>query len=161
MTRGRKPTPRSLRVLRGNPGKRPLPPRARTAPHVPTCPAELSDEAKKEWRRLTKELAAAGLLTRMDREALALLCAAYARWVEAEAAIRKYGLVIKSPSGFPMQSPYLAIANKALDQVRLLLAEFGMSPSSRTRVQVAPQKDEDDPLETLLRRRREMDARGA
>jgi len=161
MTRGRKPTPRSLRVLRGNPGKRPLPREPRTARAVPACPAELSDEAKKEWRRLTKELAAAGLVTRLDREALALLCAAYARWAEAEAAIRKYGLVIKSPSGFPMQSPYLAIANKALDQVRLLLAEFGMSPSSRTRVHMVPQKDEDDPLEALLRRRREREERPA
>jgi len=47
--------------------------------------------------------------------------------------------VIKSPSGFPIQSPYLAIANKAMDQMTKLLTEFGMSPSSRTCVAVAPQ----------------------
>ena len=95
------------------------------------------------------EQAAVGLLTRIDREALALCCQAWARWVEAEAGIAKHGLMVKSPNGFPMQSPYLAIANKAMEQVRSFLAEFGMSPSSRTRVRAEPVQSEPDPLELL------------
>jgi hypothetical protein len=43
------------------------------------------------------------------------------------------------------------VANKAMEQMRALLAEFGMSPSSRTRVHATPQVDEDDPMERLLR----------
>jgi P27 family predicted phage terminase small subunit len=58
--------------------------------------------------------------------------------VDAERNLARFGVVIKSPSGFPIQSPYLAIANKAMEQMARLLAEFGMSPSSRTRVSVAP-----------------------
>ena len=36
--------------------------------------------------------------------------------------------MVKSPNGFPMQSPYLAVANKSMEQMRGLLTEFGMSP---------------------------------
>ncbi|MEX2227480.1 MAG: phage terminase small subunit P27 family [Dehalococcoidia bacterium] len=111
---------------------------------IPTCPRELSKTAKREWRRIAPELAQLGLLARIDRAALALYCDAWARWCEAQQALQKYGVVVKSPNGFPMQSPYLAIANKALDQMRLLLGEFGMSPSSRTRVSAVPQVEEDE-----------------
>ena len=152
MNRGRKPTPTSLRVLRGNPGHRPLPenePPVRI--EIPRCPRELSPTAKKEWRRITPELARLGLLTRIDRAALAMYCDHYGRWLEAIAALQKYGVVIKSPSGFLMQSPYVAIANKAGEQVRLLLSEFGMSPSSRTRVHAVPAIPQDDPFEVWER----------
>jgi P27 family predicted phage terminase small subunit len=93
-----------------------------------------------------------GLLSKIDRAALALFCQAWARWVEAEEALKRYGVMVKSPNGFPMQSPYLAVANKAMEQMRALLAEFGMSPSSRTRVHATPQVDEEDELEQWLRR---------
>ena len=56
--RGRKPLPSNVVRLRGNPGKRRLndaePTRRRACP---TCPACLGDEARKEWKRLAKELA--------------------------------------------------------------------------------------------------------
>jgi P27 family predicted phage terminase small subunit len=156
MNRGRKPTPTSLRVLHGNPGHRPLPedePDVRVA--IPTCPRELSPTAKKEWRRIAPELARLGLLARIDRAALAMYCDHYGRWLEAIAALQRYGVVIKSPSGFLMQSPYVAIANKSGEQVRLLLSEFGMSPSSRTRVHAEPVIPKDDAFELWERRGRQ------
>jgi P27 family predicted phage terminase small subunit len=52
------------------------------------------------------------LLTNHDRGALASYCGAYALWAEATEAIQKYGVLIKAPSGFPVQSPYLSIANR-------------------------------------------------
>jgi P27 family predicted phage terminase small subunit len=91
-----------------------------------------------------------GLLCKIDRAALALFCQAWERWVEAEEALKKYGVMVKSPNNFPMQSPYLAIANKAMEQMRALLAEFGMSPSSRTRISVWESVDEDPEFEALL-----------
>ena len=120
---------------------------------IPRCPTHLSPEAKREWKRISVDLAGCGLLTRIDRGALALYCDAWGRWVEAQRALQTYGVMIKAPSGFPMQSPYLAIANKAFEQMRAMLGEFGMSPSSRTRVHAAAVVDEDDPLEQLMRRR--------
>ena len=134
-TRGAKPLPTKLKVLRGTLRKhRTNANEPRVHAEIPRCPTELSAVAKREWRRIAPELAALGLLASIDRTALALYCDAYARWVEAIRAVEEFGVVIKSHTGFPMQSPYLAIANKAGEQIRLLLAEFGMSPASRSRV---------------------------
>jgi 2-methylisocitrate lyase-like PEP mutase family enzyme len=44
-------------------------------------------------------------LTTLDRAALAANCGAYALWAEATEAIQKYGTMVKSPSGYPIQSP--------------------------------------------------------
>src|SRR5205085_7542968 len=90
-------------------GKRPLngnEPRPEAA--VPECPAELGPVAHTEWDRLVGELCALRLLTNLDRAALAAYCGAYALWAEATAQIQKYGAMIKSPTSFPIQSPYLA-----------------------------------------------------
>src|SRR5690242_76093 len=82
----------------------------------PTCPAHLNTAARAEWDRMTRLLHPAGLLTSIDTDQLALYCTAYARWAEAERQIAEAGTVIKSPNGFAIQNPYLAIANKAMDQ---------------------------------------------
>ena len=74
---------------------------------IPECPPELGPVARKEWDRLVGELAALRMLTNLDRAALAAYCGAYALWAEANEAIQKYGAMIKSPPGFPIQSPYL------------------------------------------------------
>ncbi len=105
-------------------------------PRLPVCPPHLQGEARKEWSRVGRKLLAFGLVTEVDRSALAIYCQAWARWVEAEGQLARYGTVVKSPNGYPMQSPYLAIANKAMDQMAKILVEFGMSPSSRSRVSV-------------------------
>jgi P27 family predicted phage terminase small subunit len=57
--------------------------------------------------------------------------------VDADTNVQKFGAVIKSPkSGFPIQNPYVGIGNTALDQMRKFLTEFGMTPASRSRIQV-------------------------
>jgi len=151
--RGAKPKPTRLKALSGTlRSDRLNPNEPETKPATPRCPEHLGPEAKREWRRLAPQLARMGLLCKIDRAALALFCQAWARWVEAEEALKRYGVMVKSPSGFPMQSPYLAVANKAMEQMRALLAEFGMSPSSRTRVHATPQVDEGDELEQWLRK---------
>ena len=151
---GRKPKPTSLKLLQGNPGKRPMNENEpKPEPKLPSPPNHLSKEARKEWRRSGAFLLQLGLISDLDRAAFAAYCTAYGRWIEAEEALRTYGVMIKSPSGFPMQSPYLAVANKAMDQMRSLLSEFGMSPATRTRVSALP-PNEPDEFELLMERRR-------
>ncbi len=135
--RGRPPKPTKLKLLQGNPGKRPInkkEPKPKTT--VPSCPAHLDVEAKKEWRRITRELSAIGLVSKIDMAALAVYAVAWSRWVEAEQKLKRFGVIIKSPSGYPIQSPYLAVANQAVKQMTSMLTEFGMTPASRTRVSV-------------------------
>ena len=82
------------------------------------------------------ELAELGLLTRLDRGVLAAYCQAHALWVEAVSSIGRYGTMVKSPNGFPMQSPYVAVANKQVEIMVRIASELGMTPSARTRIRV-------------------------
>lgn len=124
---------------------------------LPAPPRHLSKEARKEWRRSGAFLLQLGLISDLDRAAFAAYCTAYGRWIEAEEALKSYGVMIKSPNGFPMQSPYLSVANKAMEQMRSLLSEFGMSPATRTRVSVSPLvPDEPDEFELLFGRRNRL-----
>lgn len=141
--RGRKPKPRKLKELEGNPGNRPLEPEIPAAPGAPACPDHIQGEARLEWARIIQELEAAGLITKLDRAALAAYCTAWGRWVEAETKLRELGPVVKSPSGYPIVNPFLAIANKAMEQMMKALVEFGMTPSARSRVHPADAQEAD------------------
>jgi len=136
MKPGPRPTPVPLRLVRGNPGRRPLPKAASpssTSPRPPRYPPHLSRAAKTEWLRVTRYLARLpGMLDQLDRAILAGYCQAYARWADAERElVATGGAVVKSPGGYPIQNPWLAIANKAMDQYHKAAVEFGMSPSAR------------------------------
>lgn len=135
MPKGRKPKPSNVHKLHGNPGKRARNTKEpRPAVCIPKPPKHISRIAKREWRRVTPELEALGIISEIDRSALAAYCQTYARWVSAEEKLAKYGEIVKSPNGYPIQSPYLGIANTALKFLRDFAAEFGMTPSSRSRV---------------------------
>lgn len=137
--RGRPPKPTRIKALTGNPGKRPLNAREpRPEPALPDCPPELSPTAQREWARLTVELAKLNLMTNLDRGALATYCGAYAIWAEAMEQIQKYGTMIKSSSGFPIQSPYLAILNRQAEIMMRIASEFGFTPASRSRITTPP-----------------------
>ena len=69
MAGGRRPTPTYLRVLKGNPGRRPLPKneiRPERSPKVPAAPDWLDDYGQAEWERVAPGLWNAGLLTEAD-----------------------------------------------------------------------------------------------
>jgi P27 family predicted phage terminase small subunit len=153
---GRKPKPTALKELAGNPGHRPLNKAEPVPPEgTPVCPADLSADAKTEWNRIAPDLVQMGVLSRIDTAALAGYCECWSRWRDAERNLSKFGSVIKSPSGYPVQSPYISIASRALDQMRKFLVEFGMTPSSRSRISAGPApmkkpNDTRDPLDFLV-----------
>ena len=139
--RGRKPKPTRLKVLQGNPGKRPLNTDEPAFPALQSdCPEHLVKDAAKEWDRMKGLLASHNVFTEADRSALTAYCMAWGRWLEAEGNVRKSGMLVKSPSGYAIQNPWLSIANKAFDQMMKLMTEFGMTPSSRSRVKTIQPK---------------------
>jgi P27 family predicted phage terminase small subunit len=138
-TRGRKPTPLHLVAARGNPGKRPPPDlsMAITPPPLeqPGPPDHLSDEAKAEWGRISGALTALQMLSTLDRAALAAYCQVYGRWEQAERALAaSKALTITAGNGRAIQNPLVSIANKAMAEMVRIAAEFGMTPSARTRL---------------------------
>ena len=138
MTVGRRPLPTVLKVLRGTDRPDRLPadepkPRLRS----PRPPAHVQGVALEEWRRMVRLLRPLKLLTAIDGTALAAYCLCYERWVDAEEKVRRFGVIVKSPRNYAQQSPYLSIANKARTQMMKILVEFGMTPASRSRVDIS------------------------
>lgn len=135
MSLGRKPQPTAIRRLNGNPGKRcyngaePVPPK-----DMPSCPPHLSDAAYDEWQRIVAVLHGMGVVTTVDRSALAAYCQCYGRWVEAEQKLKETPTLFKTPSGYIQQSPWLGIANRQLELMGRYMAELGITPASRSRV---------------------------
>lgn len=112
---------------------------------TPPCPAHLSKEAKTIWRREAKRLHRIGLLTEIDGIAMAMLSDAHERWVEAKGKIEggvagagDAGEVLKTHDGNYYQNPWVAIRNRAWTDLLKILAEFGMTPSSRSRTTASP-----------------------
>lgn len=145
MGRGRKPKPTALKLLEGNPGKRAInkqEPQPESV--IPECPPHLKGVARTEWVRLTKELHELKIITRIDRAALAVCCTAWADYVKACDKLEKQGDVIISEKGGLYQNPWVAIKKRSMDQVQKFYAEFGMTPSSRSRVHVETPSEEDE-----------------
>lgn len=152
--RGPKPTPTALKIVRGNPGKRALPKDEPKPEAGADAPDWLSPDAAAHWPLIARQLEDAQVLTVMDAPALALYCEAFARWKKANDHVLQHGQVIKSPTGVLKQSPYVLIANKAHDQMAKLLVEFGMTPSSRSRVSKAKPDEDRNPFAGLVKGRR-------
>ena len=151
--RGPAPKPTALKQLQGNPGGRALnrrEPKPRT--RRPKMPAHLSAKAQVEWKRITAELRSMGMLSSADSDALSLYCESYVTWMEALDQVRKLGAIVKSPNGYPIQNPYLAVANSAQKQMQQMLGQFGMTPAARSHLQ-APESTSADPLDEFLKRR--------
>jgi P27 family predicted phage terminase small subunit len=166
MTRGRKPVPTELKLLRGNPGKRRLNrEEPKPDPKAPGMPVWLSNEARAEWRRVVPELERLGLAAKVDRAALAAYCETWATFVAAEQTIHKHGIITmrvteitaEDADGNPIEihvtptkNPAVIIARDAAAQVRAFCSEFGLTPSARTRLQTPEAEDGDDGFGALL-----------
>lgn len=155
-TRGRKPKPTALKLLEGNPGKRPINEHEPIPPKgTVKCPTWLEPEAKKEWKRLAPSLEAMGVLTQADLTAFAGYCQAYARWKEAEEFISQHGSIFQTPSGYVQQVPQVSIAQQNLKIMQSFCSEFGLTPATRARIIAnGSGKDDvssDDPMESLLK----------
>ena len=153
--RGPKPKPTRLKVLSGTARPHRLnPAEPAIVPAVPEAPDHLSPPARTEWDRVTGEMAELGILSSLDRGALAAYAQAYGRWVSAEEALQAMagkdavtaGLVIRTKSGNVIQNPLVGAANKAMADMVRYAAEFGMTPSARTRVSASGLDDADDPF---------------
>ena len=150
--RGPKPKPRNLILLNGNAGHHVLPEHpVDPAPNLPKPPPHLDPVAKKEWKRIAPELYSLGLLSVVDRAALEGYCENYAIWVHMKRAIAAQGGYAEYIAGKNSQTiPELATMKSAWVMVKAFAAEFGMTPSSRGRMNVERPKDKIDPLDAYL-----------
>lgn len=117
----------------------------------PTAVKVLEGEAKKEWKRMAKQLEQIGILAEIDMAAFAGYCQAYARWKEAEECITQHGTIVKTPSGYWQQVPQVSIAQTYLKIMNRFCEQFGLTPSARSRITSETGEDkENDVMELLL-----------
>lgn len=153
--KGRKPTPTKLRLIKGNPGKRPLPVDEPTPdPAIPEKPDCLDAEASKEWDRIAPELERLGLLTQLDRAILTKYCQAWSAVVALEREIAESGWWVPTGDGGRKRNPAAASLNEAYKRLFAAATEFGGTPAARVRLATPNGGSELDPLEELMQRRR-------
>jgi P27 family predicted phage terminase small subunit len=113
---------------------------------VPEPPPHLDDRARAKFTEMAGMLARCGVMTELDRDALARYAVIWCRWIDAEAEIKRKGSIVKTEGGNIIQSPYLAVANRCHRQLAQLEGEFGLTPSSRSRVCASSPSNQSDPI---------------
>jgi len=150
--KGRKPKPTALKLLEGNPGKRPLnlyEPKPDSK--APPTPSSLRGLALEEWNRIVPKLEALGLLTEIDMMPIEAYCVNYARWKDAEEKVAKMGPVVKTTAGNIIQNPFLGVSNTAQKLCYKFAVEFGFTPSSRSRLTVSGMLQKPLPANSMAR----------
>ena len=143
--KGRKKVPSGLNDLRGNPGKRGKNAGEPNAPGVKTLRVprgRLGKHGGRLWRDLAPVLDRIGVLKDTDLAALELLCDHYGFAVAAGEALREQGLVIYDDKGQMKKSPYVQIFRENAVAFRLMAGEFGLTPSSRARLDVGVEEEQ-------------------
>lgn len=104
--------PTKLKLLAGNPGKRPIEPEPEFQDADLAPPIWLSDEALPHWQQLVTALHINGMYNAANREVLAIYCDLLAEYASTKDL-------------------------KLVQQIRLMAREFGFTPSSQASVGVA------------------------
>jgi P27 family predicted phage terminase small subunit len=113
---------------------------------IPRAPAWLSDQAKAEWRRIMPLLVERRILTEADMGSVESYVTAIGQVREMQAIIAKEGSIVDTPRG-PRAHPAIRIQSDAMTRARLLAAELGLTPVSRSRPAI--REDNDDELAGL------------
>lgn len=148
----RPPKPTRVKELQGTLRKhRENPAEWKPPEGAPPCPSHLAGAALELWRFLVGHMSASGVVTSVDGVALEGFCVAYARAVEADKAIKKKGLIVKTPYGQQYANPALKVSKDAWAQVDTFGSKLGLSPAARRSISVPEKPKEPDRSPTPLR----------
>lgn len=105
---------------------------------IPPIPTWLSEDGQKAFSELSTLLHDMSVLTQADELALTLLCDAYSEYKKAKEVVNELGstMEVTSREGNikSVIRPEVQIANQSFVRVFQLLKEFGLTPSSRAKV---------------------------
>jgi len=142
--------PTALKLVAGNPGKRALnklEPKPRG--NLYDAPDWLTDTQRVGWAYAI-ESAPFGLLKRIDRSTLVAWVVAEDLHRQAAEKLNGGAMLIKTPNGMPVQSPYLSILNKQAMIMLKAASEMGFTPASRSRVEVLDDAQDQDPADRFF-----------
>jgi len=142
-------------------------PEPRILTEIPDPPAHLTRYAKKAWKSLAVELVDLGLLTALDLITLEILCVNYGIYRELYDAVyteappgelfttAKKGRTRRTLAAYMQHRnsqtmPEYTAMTKAFATYKSLMAEFGLSPVARGRIDVTAPEKHQDPMEEIL-----------
>ena len=148
--RGPKPKPTRLKMLEGNPGRRPLNGAEPRCDHPPICPDWLDTDAKEEWDRVVS-VTPPGLLTGMDIATLAIYCQT---WSIRKSAILDYEdggrqSLVRGDRG-DVTNPLLRVIRDQTEQLLKASSKLGFDPTGRAGLRLPEAPDQEDVPTTLL-----------
>ena len=135
--------PEQLKILRGTnrPDRNPQS-IARPTPKIPKCPEFISPFARKEFKRVVRQLYKLGLVADIDMAILACYCEAFSDLVDATrmcATIDQQDRkVIRTPAGNLVENPYYSIKKRSMELTLRFAGELGIGASSRSGIEALP-----------------------
>jgi P27 family predicted phage terminase small subunit len=120
---------------------------------APEMPDWLDEEARAIWSRTAPMLEELGVLSEMDRIALASYCSAASLAIQATRQVNREGLMKRATKGSlfgPKVNPLIKIAQGARAQALRIGAEFGLTPAARSRISTAPAPAKGDEAEEFI-----------
>lgn len=108
-----------------------------------SAPGWLSSWAADEWDRVMPILAERRILTEADLGSLENYCLAIGQVREMETHLQCHGHLIEV-DGLWKRNPAVGIQSDAMTRARLLAAELGLTPVSRSRPAIRDDGDDDD-----------------
>lgn len=135
---GRRPKPSHLRVIEGNPGKRPInEAEPKAPPERPQRPPGMSEDAIAEWKYLVPKLDAMGILTKVDRTNLRILCEMVNLFNEATTWIQEKGILVAGrKKGEAVKNPAVQMQRDAARLIATYSRMFGLDPADRASLEV-------------------------
>lgn len=134
--RGRRPTPTNLKLVRGVRKDRINDDEPKVDVSIPSPPDYLSQDEQNVFLSEARQLARMRVMSEADVNALAIYATKFIRWRQAIDIVRSTGLVSKTKSGYLEENRFLQIANRCEKEMLDIMRDFGLTPSSRTRIKV-------------------------
>lgn len=152
--------PTQLKVLEGNPGKRPLPENEPVPEQAePEMPKDIDMKARRVWKRLAPLMVKHGLLTEVDGDAFAILCQCRSRLIEIHNFLKKENMSLVQEKTFVdstgqehkeyKTSPYVTMEKHYYQLFKMYATDFGLTPKGRVGLSVGNKRGKDE-LEGLL-----------
>jgi P27 family predicted phage terminase small subunit len=144
--KGRKPKHPKIKLLEGNPGKRPITSVMDKEPKKKIKKPEFFDKyASRIWDELAPQLITDGRLTPLTKAGFEILCVLKGRTIKIEEELQRQDFLKQGYRKDSVKNPLLTIYKNTVDQFFKFAAEYGLTPQSRQRLVLEP-SEPDDPF---------------
>lgn len=165
MAKGAKAKPTHLKLLGGNPGKRPIKDAAKAEAEIPKVKpefpthlfkskkkenADLVKASKKHWEYIVKVLHPLGLITILDVPILENYIINYSYYLQAIDEVNDKGFSVGDAR---KKNPAFSALESLHKFQKEFLIEFGMTPAARSKIQLAGTGEKVDPLDALMEKK--------